>query len=122
MAPEAASPNCRKDSSSERTANAPHRLRDSLLVLDERKPNITLTVGAEAAAGTDGHVRLAQQPKGEFLRRLARRDSRPDEHRGARPRHVPANAREPVAQRIPSTAVDLGNLGRQLTNPAHVHP
>jgi len=44
MAPKAASPNFPKDSSSKRSANPPNGLGDSLLVLDERKPDVTLAV------------------------------------------------------------------------------
>src|SRR5581483_5856207 len=99
---------------SERALDAAHRLRDPLLVLDEREADVTLAVRAEAAARADRDVRLAQEPQGELLRRLARRDAGPDEHRRPRPFQLPADAREPVAERVPPSLVDRRGEPRLL--------
>ena len=48
-------------------------------------------------------------------------DARPDEHRPARLRHVPADAREPVAERVAPAAVDLADVRRVLGRLAHRH-
>jgi len=45
----------------QRAADAANRLRDALLVLDEREANPAFAVDAEAAAGADGDVRLAKE-------------------------------------------------------------
>src|ERR1700730_7215078 len=118
MAPKAASPNCPKDSSCKRSADPPNGLSDSLLVLDERKPNVPLTVSAEAAAWADRDVRFAKEAEGELLRRLAARDARPHEHRCPRTRNVPTDAAEAVAQRSPPPAVDGRSLGRPVARRA----
>src|SRR5258708_30993108 len=84
----------------DRAADAAHRLCDALLILDEREADEALAVGAEAAAGTDGDMRLPQQAERKRLRGLIGRDACPDEHRRLWPRDLPACACEPVAQRV----------------------
>src|SRR5207302_10585973 len=99
-------------------AHAANGLSDPLLVLDEREADVAFPVRTEAAARADGDVPVAQEAQGELLRGLRRGDSRPHEHRGARSRHVPADAHEPGAQRVTAPAVDLRNLWRTLTRVA----
>ena len=70
--------------------------------------------GPKPDAGADRDLRLARQLERERERaeRRGRRSgiARPDEHRPARLRHVPADARQPVAERVAPAAVDLADL------------
>src|SRR5205814_1520048 len=89
------------------------RLRDALLVLDEREAHVAVAALAEADAGTDRHVRLLREAQGELERaggaqRL--RNRRPDEHRPARRLDLPARAGETRAEGVTPAAVDLAYL------------
>src|SRR2546425_1387197 len=99
--------------SAERPPDAAHGLAGTVLVLDQREPHVVVAVLAEADAGRHGDLRLPEQK----LRELERahglegvRDLGPHEHGGARLRHVPARAREALAQEIATTAIGLADL------------
>ena len=55
---------------------------------------------------------LGEGERAQVRERLG--DRRPREHRRARPRYVPADACEPVAEHVAARAVDLGDLGRRV--------
>src|SRR2546423_3265665 len=96
----------------ERAPDPANRLGDPLLVLDEREADESLAVDAEAAAGTDRDLGLAEESQREVVRALVRGHRRPDEHRRARPLDPPVDARQPVAQRVSPALVDRGDLRR----------
>src|SRR5207253_752914 len=71
----------------ERCPDSARCLRDPLLVLDQREPDVAVAGCPEAGTGADGHLRLAQQPQRKRMRPLGAerlRDRRPDEHRAFR--------------------------------------
>ena len=86
-----------------------------MLVLDQREADVPVAAGPEAVAGADGDPGLAGEQEREVERAelpVRLRDPRPREHRPLRPRDVPADAREPVDERVPPAAVDLVHLPR----------
>src|SRR5690242_15324709 len=98
----------------EQRSQAAYCLRDALLVLDEREANEAFAVDAEAAARAHGDMAFAQRAQRERTRRLTGRDRRPDEHRRLRPRHLPADAPEPVAQRVAAALVHARRVRRLI--------
>src|SRR6476646_6065199 len=101
---------------------AAHGLADALLVLDQSEADEALAAGAEAVARRDGDLAVADQRRCEPERaELAVRlgDRRPYEHRPARAGDVPADALEPVAERVAARLVDLAHalgIGRILVH------
>src|SRR5258705_10106187 len=94
-------------------ANSAHSLRDPLLVLDEGEADVTVPTGAEAGSRADRDLGFAQQFECELVRAelaVARRDRRPHEHRPERLRHLPADAREAVAECVAAAAIQPADL------------
>src|SRR6476646_916072 len=88
-------------------AQAADRLRDALLVLDQREPHETFATGAEPAAWRHRDLRLLHEQGGELLTRqlgVGLGNRRPDEHRALGTLDRPAEAIETVDQRVAPTA------------------
>src|SRR5207244_8230801 len=93
----------------QRAAEAAYRLPDAVLVLDEREADVALPALAEAGARADGDERVARQEQRELVgaeSRVRLGDRRPDEHRPLGRLDVPADPREPRAERVPAARVD----------------
>src|SRR3954454_21446320 len=89
------------------------RLRDPLLVLDERKADMSVSPLAEADARADRDARVPGETQGEpegAFRAERVRDRRPDEHRPAWRLDLPAGAVEPGAERVAPAAIDVADL------------
>src|SRR3954451_17948176 len=89
------------------------RLRDPLLVLDERKADVSVSSLAEADAQADRDARVPGEtqgePEGAFrAKRVGAR--RPGEHRSAWRLALPAGAGEPGAERVAPAAVDVADI------------
>src|SRR5688572_10545406 len=96
---------------------APERLPDPLLVLDEGEADVPLSVLAEADAGRDRDSglldeQLAELQRAELPERVG--DGRPHEHRALRLGHRPADLVETIDQDVAPLAVDLDDLGHAL--------
>ena len=95
----------------QRRPDPAHGLADPLLVLDEREADVPLAAGPEADARADGDLAprfvslSANSSDPSSAVRL--RDRRPDEHRAAGLRELPADTGETVAERVAARAVDL---------------
>src|SRR3954471_13704909 len=89
------------------------RLRDPLLVLDEREADVSVSPLAQADSRADRNARVLREPERERERPVLPegvRNRRPDEHRPARGLDLPARAREPGAERVAAAAVDVADL------------
>src|SRR6266571_5268075 len=99
--------------SASQVLEAPQRLANPLLVLDEGEAHVALTVLAEADARRDGHLRVLDEELGEFERAHRAEglgDRRPHEHRPLGLGDRPAHLVEPVDERVAALAVDLVDL------------
>src|SRR6478752_3082374 len=108
----------------EPTAQVADALGDALLVLDQREPAEALPARAEADAGRQGHVALAHHVRAELdgvHLRVRLGDLGPDEHRALRLGDVPADAGQPVDQRIAPALVDVAHLCRVVGRLVHGH-
>ncbi len=98
-------------------ADRARRLADPLLVLHQRKADVTVTARSEADPGADRDVRAAGEGEREIERahpghRFGNR--RPDEHRPLGRLDLPARTLQTRDQRVAASPVDLADLERVL--------
>src|SRR5659263_294237 len=92
-----------------------HRLRDPLLVLDEREPHVPVPAWPEPDPGRDRDVAVTHEQLSELDRaqvRVGLGDLGPGEHRAPGLEDVPADATEPVDQCVAPRLIHGAELGR----------
>src|ERR1700722_13993101 len=93
--------------------DAAKRLASALLVLDERKADVTVAEFTKANAGADGHFGVEQQLAGEFKRAkvlVGLGNPGPDEHRRLGELDIPPGLVQTLHKHIAAAAIICDDL------------
>ncbi len=105
--------------------NLAEGLFNALFVFDEGDADITLAVGAETSAGSDGDVGIFEKAEAKIEGTLSLEvlvgDLGPDEHAGAGGFDIPADLAEPFDENIAALFIDRALLLDELVAVAEGH-